>query len=256
MSISLRDHKMLWGRAGARCAICRTPLATISEIGLASVIGEEAHIVARKQDGPRGNSPLSAEQRDSYSNLILLCPTHHATIDDIPNGPQEYTVERLHRIKAEHEAWVMAQDAFNAGLQLADEQWAALVDALDNRMAWDTWTKAARRAARAAATAASSGTRRGSAPDGPNAGRLARKSIKAGPLGLQQVSSVRAGASLLPLPGLSGAEQNLSRPSVTAGQPHPSNCPVNVHAKTTLTEPARTRRWQLSEAGTGVAGDP
>ena len=35
----------------------------------------------------------------------------------------------------------MAQDAFNAGLQLADEQWAALVDALDNRMAWDTWTK-------------------------------------------------------------------------------------------------------------------
>ena len=141
VSISLRDHKMLWGRAGARCAICRTPLATISEIGLASVIGEEAHIVARKQDGPRGNSPLSAEQRDSYSNLILLCPTHHATIDDIPNGPQEYTVERLHRIKAEHEAWVMAQDAFNAGLQLADEQRAALVDALDNRMAWDTWTK-------------------------------------------------------------------------------------------------------------------
>jgi hypothetical protein len=28
---------------------------------------------------------------------------------------------------------------------------------------------------------------------------------------------------------------------------------MNVHAKTTLTEPARPRRWQLSEAGTRVA---
>jgi len=39
---------------------------------------------------------------------------------------------------------------------------------------------------------------------------------------------------------------------VTAGQPDLSSCLVNVHAKTTLTEPARTRRWQLSEAGTRV----
>jgi hypothetical protein len=56
-----------------------------------------------------------------------------------------------------------------------------------------------------------------------------------------------------PAAGLSGAGQNLSRPSVTAGQPQPSSCRVNVHAKTALTEPARTRRWQLSEAGTRVA---
>jgi len=38
-----------------------------------------------------------------------------------------------------------------------------------------------------------------------------------------------------PAAGLSGAGQNPSRPSVTAGQPHPSNCLVNVHAKTALT---------------------
>ena len=80
-----------------------------------------------------------------------------------------------------------------------------------------------------------------------------REKQEAGPLDIQQVSSVQAGASLLPLPQLSGAGQNPSRPSVTAGQPRPSNCLVNVHAKTTLTEPARTRRWQLSEAGTRVA---
>jgi hypothetical protein len=140
MSITLRDHKMLWGRAGGRCAICRTPLANISQIGLASIIGEEAHVVARQENGPRGKSLLTADQRDSYPNLILLCPTHHATIDDIPNGPQEYTIERLQQIKAEHEGWMMSQDSFNADTQLVDEQWAALADALDNRMSWDTWT--------------------------------------------------------------------------------------------------------------------
>ena len=52
---------------------------------------------------------------------------------------------------------------------------------------------------------------------------------------------------------LSKAGQNPSRPSVTAGQPHPSSCRVNVHAKTTLTEPARPRRWQLSKEWKGLA---
>ena len=141
MGISLRDHKMLWGRAGARCSICKFPLATISEIGQSSVIGEEAHIVARSADGPRGESTLDQEQRDSYSNLILLCPTHHSMIDDLPSGPTEYPAERLHALKAEHEKWVMSQGSFDAGRQLTAEQWAAIVDGLDQRMSWDTWTQ-------------------------------------------------------------------------------------------------------------------
>jgi hypothetical protein len=87
---------------------------------------------------------------------------------------------------------------------------------------------------------------------GANAGRLARKAHNAGPLDTASLTCA-GGASLLPLPGLSVAGQNLSRPSVTAGQPHPSSWPVNVHAKTTLTEPARPRGWQLSEAGTREA---
>lgn len=141
MSISLRDHKMLWGRAGGRCSVCRMQLTRVSEVGAASVIGEEGHIVARKEDGPRGKSPLSAEERDSYSNLILLCPTHHAIIDDIPNGPQDYPIGKLQQIKADHESWITTLDSFNVEQQLADEQWAALADALDRRMSWNTWTQ-------------------------------------------------------------------------------------------------------------------
>lgn len=64
-----------------------------------------AHIIAESPDGPRGDSPLTLEQRDLYPNLILLCNNHHQLIDD-PAHVHTYTVERLHTIKEEHEAWV------------------------------------------------------------------------------------------------------------------------------------------------------
>ncbi len=89
---------------------------------------------------------------------------------------------------------------------------------------------------------------------GANAGRLARKTQNAGPL--LTYSSCRAfnrRGVHSPAAELSKAGQNPSRPSVTAGQPHPPSCVVNAHAKTTLTEPARPRRWQRSEAWTQVA---
>jgi hypothetical protein len=111
--------------------------------------------------------------------------------------------------------------------------------------------KAARRAARAAASARS--------PSLPLALPLRRrqrrsagaKSRRSGRLAYSKFHPCRQ-ASLLPLPELSGAGQNPSRPSVIAGQPHPSSCVVHVHAKTTLTEPARPRSWQRSGAGTRV----
>jgi hypothetical protein len=62
-------------------------------------------------------------------------------IDDLPAGPIDYSVERLHQFKGSHEQWVMSLDSFDAGTQLADEQWAALIDNLGERMSWDTWTE-------------------------------------------------------------------------------------------------------------------
>jgi hypothetical protein len=46
---------------------------------------------------------LEESMLNTYENLILLCNVHHRTVDDQPN---EYTVERLHNIKSQHEAWV------------------------------------------------------------------------------------------------------------------------------------------------------
>jgi hypothetical protein len=69
------------------------------------VLGEMAHIVAESPNGPRGDSPLTTEQRNRYENLILLCNQHHQLIDSKEALPK-YTVERLHAMKEAHEQWV------------------------------------------------------------------------------------------------------------------------------------------------------
>lgn len=98
-----KDIKILWGRSGNRCAICKLEL---TPDGNKETLGEMAHIVAKSEDGPRGESELSSRERDKYNNLILLCPTHHTEID---KNHSDWSVDKLHRIKTEHESWVSEQ---------------------------------------------------------------------------------------------------------------------------------------------------
>ncbi|MBF0526590.1 MAG: hypothetical protein HQK56_16020 [Deltaproteobacteria bacterium] len=99
----VKDIKRLWGSSGNRCAICRLEIASGGE---SSAIGEMAHIVARSNNGPRGESDLTLDERDQYDNLILLCPIDHAKID---TSPHEWSVEKLRTVKMEHEKWVSEQ---------------------------------------------------------------------------------------------------------------------------------------------------
>ena len=104
MAIRDPDIKLLWGRSGNRCAMCRIELSFDAQSASTVVpLGEQAHIVAREPGGPRGESSLTPAERDLYSNLILLCPTDHSRID---KAPKDHPVEELLRIKAEHEEWV------------------------------------------------------------------------------------------------------------------------------------------------------
>lgn len=106
MGISLKTHKLLWGRSGNRCAFpnCGRVLAeTVTKTYDLSVIGDVAHIIGREVAAPRGNSTLPIAQRDEYDNLLLLCKIHHKIIDDQPG---EYTVEKLKEMKNLHERWV------------------------------------------------------------------------------------------------------------------------------------------------------
>lgn len=103
--------RAVWVRSGGRCAICREVLCVggISN-ALNHFIGDVAHIVAERPDGPRGYSPLSVEQRNLEANLLLLCLTHHKIIDD---DSATYTAEKLHQLKDKHYDWVASSLSLN-----------------------------------------------------------------------------------------------------------------------------------------------
>lgn len=89
--------KRLFARSGNRCAFpkCISPIVQGN-----TVIGEICHIKAANQKGPRYDAQQSAIERHGYDNLILLCANHHTVVDDDPTA---YTVERLVKMKSEHE---------------------------------------------------------------------------------------------------------------------------------------------------------
>jgi hypothetical protein len=100
------DVKLLFGLAAGRCALpdCREPVyAEATEFDDAKVIGKIGHIIAHSVGGPRFDPSYPTEELDRYGNWILLCGTHHDTVDLQPNT---YTVERLRSLKRDHERWV------------------------------------------------------------------------------------------------------------------------------------------------------
>jgi tetratricopeptide (TPR) repeat protein len=63
-------------------------------------IGEKAHIEAVEMDGPRFNESQTPKQRNSFDNLMLMCPNHHTLIDKYP---EKYSVSLLKEMKRRHE---------------------------------------------------------------------------------------------------------------------------------------------------------
>jgi hypothetical protein len=101
MAISSKTRKMLWGKSGAKCAICKTDLVVQSESSEAYfIIGDECHISAQNPDGPRYDGEMSKEDRDNGGNLILLCKNHHKIVDD---DISTYTIDFLLSLKRDHE---------------------------------------------------------------------------------------------------------------------------------------------------------
>jgi hypothetical protein len=141
MAIGIRTIKMLWGRSGNRCAVCKTDVVQdpIESDDNEAIVGDMAHIIARKDTFTRGDyGALSPGERDSYSNLIILCKTHHKQVDD---QPAYFTVERLREIKVAHETWVKArlsQDDINQ--QRDDEIYTSYVQELLDRIDVERWT--------------------------------------------------------------------------------------------------------------------
>ena len=68
------------------------------------IVGEEAHIVAEEDNGPRGDPTVPIPERNAYPNLILLCGDHHTLIDK--DHGIHFPVRQLHQMKVDHEAFV------------------------------------------------------------------------------------------------------------------------------------------------------
>jgi hypothetical protein len=139
MGISLKTHKLLWGFSGNKCAFedCRNDLiADETETDDESIIGDEAHIVARSEDGPRGKSTLSEDDRDKYDNLILLCRKHHKIIDDQFNF---YTIAKLNEVKKTHENWVKDSLKPDKEKEKIDLVYANYIDEIIKSLDFDNW---------------------------------------------------------------------------------------------------------------------
>lgn len=136
---------MLWGRSGNICAYPDCKKVLVADETLTddpSVVGEEAHIVGRKVDGPRGISDLTEEQRDYYGNLILLCRNHHKKVDDQHN---QYSVKLLTEYKRNQEKWVSDNLLLDKQKTKEDELYAGYIQKfieftdLHNWQNWTSW---------------------------------------------------------------------------------------------------------------------
>ncbi|WOI58944.1 HNH endonuclease signature motif containing protein [Streptomyces fradiae] len=147
MSINVLNRKLLWGRAGNRCAFPACSQTLTADLGtedsellatVGVVMGEEAHIRSARPDGPRYDAEYADSKLDSYENLLLLCPTHHTLIDK--NSGAGFSVVKLEEMKASHERLVT--ESLGAGEKSQrelSERMAALLLVWEQKMELDQW---------------------------------------------------------------------------------------------------------------------
>jgi hypothetical protein len=89
--------RALFARSGNQCAFPGCVHQLINKKN--QFIAQICHIESAMPGGERYNEKQSDEQRRSYENLIILCYSHHIETNDV----DEYTVEKLKKIKLNHE---------------------------------------------------------------------------------------------------------------------------------------------------------
>lgn len=146
MGISQKDIKILWGRSGNRCVICKKELTQNSASEASSfTLGEQAHIVGENPGSARYQEQMGSAERNSYHNLILLCPNHHREIDSNPN---DWTTEKLFVTKSQHELWVSEMLSEKQDSKILAEN-TAIGSIIDNTVEkcdlinWTAWTNRA-----------------------------------------------------------------------------------------------------------------
>lgn len=87
----------LYLKSGNRCAFPNCTSSIFNDQG--KYIGQICHIESAEPGGERFSENQTNEECRSISNLMLMCYPHHVETNDVI----KYPVERMQRIKAEHE---------------------------------------------------------------------------------------------------------------------------------------------------------
>jgi hypothetical protein len=108
IEISRKIRSQLYAKSGNRCAFpgCSETLFDNNGNNFSNI----CHIEGYEKGSKRYNPNPSANERNMYDNLILLCPNHHKLVD---SSEQIYTVEVLKTMKAEHEQQIQNQTTNN-----------------------------------------------------------------------------------------------------------------------------------------------
>lgn len=135
MALSRKDLKILWGRSAGHCNFpgCGESCTKFLDENFI-VIGEMAHVIAKRPGGPRGQAIGGG---DGYENRILLCPTHHTQVDKASDGI--YTSNDLRSWKQKHESNVrdaMSSPRFESMNDVARYMKKLLIE---NRTVWATY---------------------------------------------------------------------------------------------------------------------
>jgi hypothetical protein len=138
MAIKDKAIKLLWSNAAGRCSFtdCNERL-TVEQAAHSAphTLGEMAHIKGKNNGSNRYDEDQTVEQRDSYENLILLCPNHHTLIDK-PENEEIYTVDVLLGMKTSHESSISKRlDSVNIS-NIGELKDMISIYLAENRQAW------------------------------------------------------------------------------------------------------------------------
>jgi hypothetical protein len=94
----------LWTVSNGRCYAPRCPHPVVFEVrpGVFQKNAQVAHIYGVRPNTPRYRADMTAEERDSFENLLLLCTPHHEEVDG-KDGEERYPPELLLEWKIQHE---------------------------------------------------------------------------------------------------------------------------------------------------------
>jgi len=102
-ALSEPDRRFIIGCSGGCCNKCKTQVFRENEFAEKARIGDDAHIWAYSEEGPRGSAVGAPADRNARENIILLCKNCHAEVDQ---QPMKFAPVALTTMREAHYAWV------------------------------------------------------------------------------------------------------------------------------------------------------